>query len=536
MILKKPYAFLIKHFRLIHLLLLIPMIYLVLETKGIVTFFSDYIKNEYHVTNVILSNLASNYINLFMYLAIILIICILLTISLVLRKKDKPTKFYNISIVYYLIIFVILTTSFGIFTSIENDTLDNAFARIIRDLSYIIHYSEFIFIAFTFIRGIGFNIKQFNFKSDLEDLEINSEDSEEFEFLVGIDTYKTKRTIRRFFREFIYYYKENKFIFNIVILIVIVSVSSSLYLNREITKTYKEHDMISFDYFNFSIENSYITSKTSSGETLKKDKIYVIIETSINNRYFEDKSFGFENIQLVVNNKFISPNLSLNNYFNDFGNPHLGKYIEAGKKTNYILVYEIDKHLISSDFKIATYSKNATSKGGIGQNSKIINLKPKKLNDNIVVNNINKGTNINLENTNLKKTTASILNYQITNRYEYTYKYCISSNTCYDSVGFVGIDYVNDSNKTLLVLDYKIALDTESKYMYSNKTYKNFFKDFMKIKYTVGNKVYYSAVESVNPNTYNEKFITKISNNIMNSDTIEAIITVRNVSYSIKLK
>ena len=58
----------------------------------------------------------------------------------------------------------------------------------------------------------------------------------------------------------------------------------------------------------------------------------------------------------------------------------------------------------------------------------------------------------------------------------------------------------------------------------------------MKIKYTVGNKVYYSAVESVNPNTYNEKFITKISNNIMNSDTIEAIITVRNVSYSIKLK
>ena len=47
MIIKKPYAFIIKHFRLIHLLLLIPMFYLVTQTKEIITFFSEYVANDY---------------------------------------------------------------------------------------------------------------------------------------------------------------------------------------------------------------------------------------------------------------------------------------------------------------------------------------------------------------------------------------------------------------------------------------------------------------------------------------------------------
>lgn len=535
MILKKPYAFLIKHFRIIHLLLLIPMIYLVIESKGIVTFFSDYVNNSYHVTNIEISHLASNYINLFMYFAVILIISILLTISLVLKKKEKPTKFYNISIVYYLILFLILTACFSVFTSIENDTLDNAFARIIRDLGFIIHYSQYIFIIITFIRGIGFNIKHFNFKSDLEDLEISSEDSEEFEFLVGIDTYKTKRTIRRFIREFIYYYKENKFAFGVVFVILIVVGGTLIYFNREITQTYKEQNVISFDYFNFSVDKSYITSLTKNGETLKKGKAYVVIEASITNRYYQSKNFGFENIQLLVNKEYYSPDLSLGSYFSDFGNPLTASFIAADSTTKCLLVYEIDKYLITSNFSIVTYSKGG-SVGKINTNSKVIKLNPVVLNDKLTLNNINKGVNINLESTNLKKTTASILNYELTNRYEYKYKYCISSNNCYDSLNYVSIDYINDSGKTLMIFDYKIAMDNESKYMYSNKSYKNFFEDFMKIKYTIGSHVYYSGVKSVNPVNYDDKFITKISSKINRADTIEAIITVRNVSYSIKLK
>ena len=204
----------IKHFRLIHLLILIPMIYLATQTREIITFFSEYVASNYTFTsNDVLSTLASNYINIFMYIAVIIIMVVFIAMSILLQRKEKPTKFYNISIIYYLVIFILITVSFTIFRTIENDTLDPVFARLIRDLSQIVHYSQYIFIFFTAIRGVGFNIKQFDFKSDLAELEISNEDSEEIEFLVGIDTYKAKRSVRRFFRELKYYYKENKFIF-----------------------------------------------------------------------------------------------------------------------------------------------------------------------------------------------------------------------------------------------------------------------------------------------------------------------------------
>ena len=203
MIIKKPYAFMLKHFRLIHLLLLIPMIFLVTQTRGIISFFGEYVANNYTLaaSTDVLSSLASNYINIFMYLAVIIILAVFVTLSILLQRKEKPVRFYNISIIYYLVIFILITVSFSIFTAIENDTLDPVMIRMIRDLATVIHYSQYIFIAFTAIRGIGFNIQKFDFKSDLAELEISSEDSEEVEFLVGIDTDKAKRNIRRFFRE-----------------------------------------------------------------------------------------------------------------------------------------------------------------------------------------------------------------------------------------------------------------------------------------------------------------------------------------------
>ena len=214
MIIKKPYAFMIKHFRIIHLVLLLPMLYLITQTKQIIEFFITYVDNGYLLSSSnVLQSLSSDYINIFMYLAIIIIIGAFITISILLQQKEKPTKFYNITIVYYIAIFILLTASFSVFKAIEDDTIANTFVNIIRDLATIVHYSQYIFVIFTAIRGIGFNIKKFNFKSDLDELEISSEDSEEVEFLIGGDTYKLKRTIRRFFRELSYYYKENKFIF-----------------------------------------------------------------------------------------------------------------------------------------------------------------------------------------------------------------------------------------------------------------------------------------------------------------------------------
>jgi len=152
MILKKPYAFLIKHFRIIHLLLLLPMIYLIIKTKTIVSFFSSYVAYDYSFsfTNI-LSGLASNYINIFMYVAVIVILTVLIALYFLLQNKEKPTKFYSFSIIYYIGIFILLTTCINIFGQIEEGTLNFTMARIIRDVFTIIHYSQYIFIILFFI-------------------------------------------------------------------------------------------------------------------------------------------------------------------------------------------------------------------------------------------------------------------------------------------------------------------------------------------------------------------------------------------------
>ena len=50
MILKKPYAFLIKNFRLIHLILTIPLIYITYKTTAVSNFFREYVSNNYSST------------------------------------------------------------------------------------------------------------------------------------------------------------------------------------------------------------------------------------------------------------------------------------------------------------------------------------------------------------------------------------------------------------------------------------------------------------------------------------------------------
>ena len=61
MVIKKPYGFLIKHYKLIHLLLIVPTIYLLLKFGDISTFFSGYVAQDLKSFE---TGVADNYITL----------------------------------------------------------------------------------------------------------------------------------------------------------------------------------------------------------------------------------------------------------------------------------------------------------------------------------------------------------------------------------------------------------------------------------------------------------------------------------------
>lgn len=543
MVLKKPYAFLIKHFRLIHWILLIPMFYLIIKTKAIVGFFSDYIAYQYSLNFIsAFVSLAGQYINILMYVAVVFILIVMIFITLLLQNKKKPARFYSIAILYYIGLFVMISACLGFFNSIQDGTMSSVAARIIRDLSYMVHYSQYVFIAFMITRGLGFNVKKFDFKSDLIDLEIDSEDDEEFEFLVGLDTYKTKRSIRRFFRELRYYYLENKFICTAIIIVVVGILLTLFYTNNQVyDKVYKENERFSFGAVNVIVKDSFISNLTLNGKEINPKKTYLILQISVFNNFRDDQDFNYANFQAHIGKQHISPNISLGNYFMDYGNPYNGSPIKGNtdvdkREHSFILVYELDKSIAAKKINMLAFSRYDTSPGGLGAVLKTVELKPTTVNSKVITNHINKGMNINLKGTPLKDTSATIIDYEISNRHEYRAQYCSTTNVCREVSTDITITGSDLGRYTLLVLDYDLSLDEASSYMYSDKNFITFFTDFLQIKYKVNGNENIVSANVLNPVNYKDKLVLKVPTNIQIASEIEAIITVRNVSYSIKLK
>ena len=103
MVIKKPYAFLIKNFRLIHGLLFIMLIFLITKSVNVYSFFSSYAASHLYINE---ANLADKNVTFAMYLVAFLAVAIFGLIFYILSIKSKSNKIYLAGIVYYFILLV----------------------------------------------------------------------------------------------------------------------------------------------------------------------------------------------------------------------------------------------------------------------------------------------------------------------------------------------------------------------------------------------------------------------------------------------
>ena len=95
MILRKPYAFLVKHFRLIHVILLLLAFFIFLQSGDIVGFFNDYIDRARYIDFEIVAKSLIGFFEVFLDFMILLICGVLVYL---LKYKRKPVLFYVICI------------------------------------------------------------------------------------------------------------------------------------------------------------------------------------------------------------------------------------------------------------------------------------------------------------------------------------------------------------------------------------------------------------------------------------------------------
>lgn len=535
MILKKPYAFLIKYFRIIHLLLLVPIAYLINKTFKIVTFFRTYVSNNYS-TNII--NIAGEHINLFMYFAVILIIGVILAIYYLMRQKEKSTKLYFFTLIYYIFLFVLISIAHSILSGMERDVISAQTARAYRDISFVLCLPQYFYFIYVLIRGIGFDIKQFNFANDLKDMEITDIDSEEFEFSVNVESYKVKRTIRRFIREFIYYVKENKFIFSCLATVVIIIIGTTLYMHFGVyNRKYYVTDKMTHNYFNMEIKDSMLTNIGYDGKIIKDGKYYLVLKLYIENRTPASYELDYTNFRLIVDKKNVYPTLDRGEYFVDYGKPYYKEKIKSQSRNTYALVYELNSSQLKDEYEIKILEGIEYQVGEITPHYKIIKLNPTKVTSVETIDYYDIGKTINLKNTSLGYTTFKINDYQITNNYTYSYQYCYAENNCTTLKDMITPDTAGTIEKTtLLVLNMDYNLDKTTIYANNIKSDTKFFDNYLTIEYTKNNVRKILSLKNRTTERMQNTLVFELREEVKNADSINLLVTIRNKRYSIILK
>ena len=532
MILRKPYAFLIKHFRAIHLILGALVIFLVYKTTGILSFFNNYASaGRYEYVN----NLAGKNVTFFMYLAVFLIIGICIAIFFLMRQKKKPTKLYVATIVYYIFIFIMLTIAYSIFQTIQTETLATETIRVYRDVSFIIYIPQFFFVFYSLFRGFGFDIKKFNFSKDEAGLEIEEEDREEVEIQVPKETYKVERTARRFIREMYYYFRENTFMIVSIIAIVVLVIGTTAYFNRNVyNKSYSNNQTFTYKSFQLKTTEAMLTDISYNGTKVMDGKYYLVINMNVTNRGTTN-TLDIKDFRLMVGKDIIYPTYNYNENFLDYGVMYKGEGIKWDEPRDAGLVFELTKEQARSSYKLRVVEKIEYGIGELSPHYKDITIRPTKVSDITKIGTYKLNEEIVFSRSNIKNSTLKVKTYGVMDVYRYKYDYCFND-ICTESTASVTPEHAEKQAKTLLYLDYDINI-VDSFYKNYTNTEVNFFLRFAKVRYKVANEIYTTSVTNKTPNTLpSGNSVLQVNADIKRATEIDLIITIRDCQYIVKLK
>ncbi|HHW69283.1 MAG TPA: hypothetical protein GX747_03000, partial [Tenericutes bacterium] len=112
MILRKPYAFLIKKFRLLHLIVSGLLVYLIYRLNMLLQIVNEYMKDITVVNN---KDLINEYFNIYMFIIPFAIIIFSTILYSIMYLKKKPKLFYAISIITSIAMLIIFNYVYGNF-------------------------------------------------------------------------------------------------------------------------------------------------------------------------------------------------------------------------------------------------------------------------------------------------------------------------------------------------------------------------------------------------------------------------------------
>ena len=507
MILKKPYAFLIKYFKVIHGILALLYVYLAFKTSSLLNYYNAFISRTTG------SSTALSYVTKFPFFIIILTFIICIILYILMSYKKKPKLLYAVLVLIYIAVFVVTIMSYRGLNIIYSSVLDSKTTLLYRDLLRIVLIFQYISIAFITIRAIGFDIKKFNFSEDIHSLDIDITDDEEVELVMGVDKHKITQKINRKMREFKYYLEENKIFASIMVAAIVLLALSTITIDKAfINKEYKEGETFSSDTFNMNITNSYISKKTYDGNTLSDKYSYVVLNLFISPIKL-GKKLNTAQMVLTIGDTEYKVNKKLGKVFKDIGVGYENQVINNARK--YILIYEIPDTEVKKDMYVQYAGSAKTTK---------INLSPISLDTNGEEKEYKLKEKLDFSNSILNGNSLQINNYEINQKFPITYTYDIDGKT------YEGKKNISSLNNTILKLDIEANIE-------SSLSIKDILMDYSKVKYSKESNEYESGfISDKTPSNSTNLLYLEITKNIENADNIWFETSIRNIKYKYVLK
>ena len=533
MIFRKPYAILIKNFKLIHILLTIVICYSIYHTYEINNFFVEYMKT----TMLPIGNGAADQLfspQIFIEPILIVIFSIIMLITML--KKDKPKILYVFLIATYGILFFVYNYIDAKVLYLEENILPAKDVRLLSDITLLILIPQIIIVCFTLVRSIGFDIKKFDFKRDLLDMNIQDEDNEEFEVSVSFNGDSIKRKINNIFRNIKYFYLENKILVFIIVLMGISFGCFNIYKNLNLESVILKENGEAFFAGNMTmqIKDSYITKKNYLNKNITSGNFIIIKLIAKSAKAGE--TLNFAKMQLKTGDNIYYPvEASLKDEFIDLGQMYDNDYLPTKDFKTYLIAYELPFKESTNNITFRYILDNSNENLDVVT----IGLKPEKLDeiDKTTTIKLNKESLINEEILGQSKIVFN--SFEINEYFLNEYDYCASPGDCFQSREYIRPNLTTNYEKAIMKIKGKLILDKDFQ-IYGVKNLESFLTEFGTLVYTYNNKIFKSKnnITWVKPKKYKKKneYYLEINKSVMNANEIFILIQIRGKEYKINIK
>ena len=513
MILRRPYAFLAKHFRAIHAILLMGAFFLMFKIYNLVSFFGSYIKNNGAPRGIII------------YL---------------LKHKKKKIKAYIFILVFYIILALMLFWMSSFLSGLQWSSPGIRFISIIRDAFRSCLVINVGVMALCFIRAIGFDLSKFDFKKDLLDLGVEEADNEEYEFDFKIDKDALKAKARKRLRYFKYFYRENKFVFiTLEVIVALVIAASIIRIFTGIEKVYKQNQYFETSALKMKVLDSYKTKTNTFGTKLNTKFFYVITKIEFQNKMGYDYTIGSDELKLSYSDyEITAPTTSENAKLSEFGVNYFSQIIKPYETRTFNFIFEIPVEYYYEDFTLKFLYNIEYVDNEMKYSYKKVDLNLKEFSDTAtVVKTAKLGEEMSFEGSILGNTKITINNMNINDTFFYNTNKCSTiTSSCTTVTRSKTARTTETFDLTLLRLNYKIDYDYDTLgAKYSNDL---FISRFATIRFEVNGKEYNNRLDLVDVTPYYTKdyAIVEVRDKLKLADKIYLDFRIRDKVYTYIIK